>query len=157
MGLPSRYGGDALCVNIRHPAASGAILHLLNVHLDSLDSQSRRAVQMLVLDELLREPGCNGGIIAGDFNAVHRTDYTLVESFGLVDAWVALHGSTKGPDEGAMWGVGVKLKDGLKPGRLDKVVMLGLQPDEIGVLQSGLIDVSTPWSDHCGLQCTFTV
>ena len=81
MGLPSRYGRDVLCVNIRHPAASGAILRLLNVHLDSLDMQFRRAVQ-LVLDELLREPGCNGGIIAGNFNAIHRTDYTLVESLG---------------------------------------------------------------------------
>jgi tyrosyl-DNA phosphodiesterase 2 len=157
MGLSSRYGRDALCVNICHPAASGTILRLLNVHLDPLDTHFRRAVQMFLLDELLREPGCSGGIIAGVFNDIHCTDNTLVETFGLVDAWVALHGSTKGPDEGATWGVGVKLKSRLKPGRLGKVFMLGLQPDEIKVLQSGLIDVSTPRSNHYGLQCTFTV
>ena len=38
MTLPSRYGRDALCVDIRDPAAPGAVLRLLNVHLDSLDS-----------------------------------------------------------------------------------------------------------------------
>ena len=112
---------------------------------------------MYVLAGLLREPGCSGGIIAGDFNAIHPDDHTLVDNYELVDAWVALHGSTTGPDGGATWGVGVELKDGLKPGRLDKVVMLGMQPNEIKVLQPGLIDAYTPWSDHCGLRCTFTL
>ncbi|CAA7260627.1 unnamed protein product [Cyclocybe aegerita] len=104
---------------------------------------------------LLREPGCSGGIIAGDFNAIHPHDHTLVDQHGLVDAWVALHG----PNGGATWSVGgVELEDdGHKPGRLDKVVMLGLQPDEIEVLQPGLISAYTPWRDHCGLRCTFTV
>ena len=157
MELPSRYERDALCVNIAAPAVPGAVLRLLNVHLDSLDSQFRRALQMHVLAGLLREPGCSGGIIAGDFNAILPDDHTLVDEHELVDAWVALHGGTMGPDGGATWGVGVKLKDGLKPGRLDKVVMLGLQPDEIEVLQPGLIDANTPWSDHCGLRCTFTI
>jgi tyrosyl-DNA phosphodiesterase 2 len=133
--LPSRYKRDALCVNIAAPAVPGAILRLLNVHLDSLDSQFRRVLQMRVLAGLLREPGCSGGIIAGDFNAILPKDHTLVDKHELVDAWVALHGSTTGPDGGATWGVGVELEDGLKPGRLDKVVMLGLQPDEIEVLQ----------------------
>lgn len=151
--LTSRYNRDALCVNIAAPAAPGTVLRLLNVHLDSLDSQFRRALQMHVLAGFLREPGCSGGIIAGDFNAIHPVDYTLVDENELVDAWVALHGSTTG----ATWGVGVELKDGLKPGRLDKVVMLGVQPDEIEVLQPGLIDAYTPWSDHCGLRCTFTI
>lgn len=159
MELPSRYERDALCVNIAAPTAPGAVLRLLNVHLDSLDSHFRRALQMHVLAGLLREPGCSGGIIAGDFNAIHPDDHTLVDKHELVDAWVALHGSTTGYDGGATtWGVGVEfLKDGLKPGRLDKVVMLGLQPDEIEVLQPGLIDAYTPWSDHCGLRCTFTI
>ncbi|KAG6871394.1 hypothetical protein C0995_005158 [Termitomyces sp. Mi166 len=151
-----RYKRDALCVSIRHPVAP-ALLHFFNVHLDSLDSQFRRMLQMHVLNGLLREPGCNGGLIAGDFNAIHPDDYTLVDTYGLVDAWVALHGNTIESDGGATWGVGVELKDGLKPGRLDKVVMLGLQPTEIEVLKPGLIDADTRWSDHCGLHCTFTV
>jgi tyrosyl-DNA phosphodiesterase 2 len=157
MELPSRYERDALCVNIAAPAVPGAVLRLLNVHLDSLDSQFRRALQMHILAGLLRELGCSGGIIAGDFNAILPDDHMLVDKHELVDAWVALHGSTTGPDGGATWGVGVELRDGLKPGRLDKVVMLGLQPDEIDVLQPGLIDAYMPWSDHCGLRCTFTV
>ena len=155
--LPSRYERDALCVNIAAPAAPGQVLRLFNVHLDSLDSQFRRALQMHVLAGLLREPGCSGGIIAGDFNAILPEDHALVDKHELVDAWVALHGSTTGPDGGATWGVGVELEDGLKPRRLDKVVMLGLQPDEIEVLQPGLIDAYTPLSDHCGLRCTFTI
>jgi len=155
--LPSRYERDALCVNIVTPAAPGQVFRLFNVHLDSLDSQFRRALQMMVLAGLLREPGCSGGIIAGDFNAIFTDDHALVDKHELVDAWVALHGGTTGPDGGATWGVGVDLEDGLKPGRLDKVVMLGSQPNEIEVLQPGLIDAYTPWSDHCGLRCTFTI
>jgi len=154
--LPSRYKMDGLCVNIAAPAVPGSVLRLLNVHLDSLDSQFRRLVQMHVLAGLLREPGCSGGIIAGDFNAILPEDHMLVDKHELVDAWVALHGSTTGPDGGATWGVGVELGE-LKPGRLDKVVMLGLRPDEIEVLQPGLLGAYTPWSDHCGLGCTFTI
>lgn len=157
MTLPSRYGRDALCVDIRDPAAPGAVLRLLNVHLDSLDSWLRRAFEMMLLDGLLREDGCSGGIIAGDFNAIHAHDDTLVDEHGLVDAWVALPRSRIGPDGGATWGVGVERKDGRKPRRLDKVVMLGLEPVEIEVLRPGFIDAGTPWSDHCGLRCTFTV
>jgi tyrosyl-DNA phosphodiesterase 2 len=157
MTLPSRYGRDALCVDIRDPAAPGAVLRLLNVHLDSLDSWLRRAFQMLSLDGLLREDRCSGGVIAGDFNAIHAHDDTLVDEHGLVDAWVALPRSRMGPDGGATWGVGVEREDGRKPRRLDKVVMLGLEPVEIEVLRPGFIDAGTPWSDHCGLRCTFNV
>lgn len=157
MTLPSRYNRDALCVDIRDPAAPGAVLRLLNVHLDSLDSWFRRAFEMLLLDGVLREDGCSGGIIAGDFNAVHPNDDTLVDKHGLVDAWVALPQSRIGPDEGATWGVGVEREDGRKPRRLDKVVMLGLEPVEIEVLRPGVIDAGIPCSDHCGLRCTFTV
>lgn len=158
--LPSRYGRDALCVNIVAPScAPGTILRLLNVHLDSLDSQFRRLLQIQILAGLLREPGCNGGIIAGDFNAIFPRDHTLIDEHNLVDAWVALHGvepnGTAGA--GATWGVGVEFREGLKPGRLDKVVMLGLQPNEIKVIHPGLYDGYMPWSDHCGLHCTFTI
>ncbi|KAF6764414.1 Endonuclease/exonuclease/phosphatase [Ephemerocybe angulata] len=158
MDLPSRYKRDVLCINIHHPAVPDAILRLLNVHMDSLNSQFRRALQMVTMASLLREPRCKGGIIAGDFNANHPDDHTLVDRYRLVDAWTALHGSTTGP-EGATWGVGVELPwgRGCKPGRLDKVVMLGLQPNEIEVLKPGYINASTPWSDHCGLHCTFTI
>jgi len=155
MGLPSRYRRDALCVDIAAPSASGTVLRLLNVHLDSLDSHFRRALQMWALAGLLREPRCRGGIIAGDFNAILPEDHRLVDKHELLDAWVALHGSTG--SDGATWGVGVELEGELKAGRLDKVVMSGLRPDEIEVLQPGLIQPDRPWSDHCGLRCTFTI
>ena len=155
MELLSRYKRDALCVDITAPAAPGAVFRLLNVHLNSLDSHFRRLLQMRELAGLLREPRSKGGIIAGDFNAISPKDHRLVDENELLDAWVALHGST-GPD-GATWGVGVKLEGGLKAGRLDKVVMLGLKPDEIEVLRPGLIGAGKPWSDHRGLHCTFTI
>jgi tyrosyl-DNA phosphodiesterase 2 len=142
-------------VDIAAPAAPGAVLRLLNVHLESLDSHFRRYLQVQVLAGLLREPRSSGGIIAGDFNPILPEDHRLIDKHELLDAWVALHGSTT-PD-GATWGVGVGLKGGLKAGRLDKVVMLGLKPDEIEVLQPGLIEADRPWSDHCGLRCTFTI
>ena len=137
------------------PATSDAVFRLLNVHLDSLDTQFWRVLQMRELIGLLREPECRGGIIAGDFNAILPQDHRLVDEHKLLDAWVASHGST-GPG-GATWGVGVELDDGLKAGRLDKVVMLGLKPDEIEVLQPGLVGAGRPWSDHWGLRCTFTI
>ena len=154
--LTSRYKRDALCVNIAAPTVPGSILRLLNVHLDPFDSQFIRFLQMDVLAGLLREPGCSGGIIAGDFNAVYPRDHALIDEHELVDAWVALHG----PDGGATWGhwgVPVEIEDEFEPGRLDKVVMLGLQPVEVDVLQPGLIGACTHWSEHRGLHCTFTI
>ena len=155
MELLSRYKRDALCVDITAPAASGAVFRLLNVHLEPREMHFRRSLQMMELVRLLREPRSKGGIIAGTFNAIFPEDHRLVDTNGLLDAWVALHGST-GPD-GATWGVGVQLEGGRKAGRLDKVVMLGLKPDEIEVLQPGLIRPGRPWSAHCGLHCTFTI
>ena len=154
--LTSRYKRDALCVNIAASTVPGSILRLLNVHLDPFDSQFIRFLQMDVLAGLLREPGCSGGIIAGDFNAVYPRDHKLIDEHELVDAWVAMHGPHGGATWGH-WGVPVEIEDEFEPGRLDKVVMLGLKPDEIEVLQPGLVSACTHWSEHCGLRCTFTI
>ena len=93
MELPSRYGRDALCVNIAAPAASGTIYCLLNMHLNSLNSHFWHALQMLALALLLHEPRCRGGIIAGNFNAILPKDHRLINEHGLLNAWVVLHGS----------------------------------------------------------------
>ncbi|TFK74695.1 hypothetical protein BDN72DRAFT_672307 [Pluteus cervinus] len=159
--LPSKYKRDALCVDIIPPTVSDTVFRLINVHLDSLwDTLHYRSQQMEILAHVLREPGCNGGVIAGDFNAISPGDYGLVDKNELVDAWVALHGRAN-PD-GATWGVGVKRRDGL--GRLDKVAMMGLRakeievrPGPIEVPRPGEKPVEIPWSDHCGLRCTFTI
>jgi tyrosyl-DNA phosphodiesterase 2 len=166
--LPSEYERDALYVDIIPPTAPGTFFRLINVHLDSLGyTLPYRAQQMEVLANVLREPGCSGGIIAGDFNAISPEDDGLVDKNELVDAWVALHGrADPNNNDGATWGVGVERRAGLGPGRLDKVAMMGLiKAQEIEVLRPGTIEVPNPgeksieipWSDHCGLRCTFTL
>jgi tyrosyl-DNA phosphodiesterase 2 len=162
--LPSKYRRDVLFVDIIPPTAPGTVFRLINVHLDSLgDTLRYRAQQMEMLANVLRESGCGGGIIAGDFNAISPEDDGLVDKNGLVDAWVALHG--RADPDGATWGVGVERRDGLGPGRLDKAAMMGLKAKEMEVLRPGHIEVprpgekpvEIPWSDHCGLRCTFTI
>ncbi|KAG1809203.1 uncharacterized protein BJ212DRAFT_1381170 [Suillus subaureus] len=105
--LPSKYGRCALSVDIIPPSTPTTTCRLVNVHLDSLgDTLPYCTEQMEILANLLREPGCGGGLIVGDFNAISPEDHALLDKNGLVDAWVALHGK-KGLD-GAMWGVGVE-------------------------------------------------
>ncbi|KAG1856540.1 Endonuclease/exonuclease/phosphatase [Suillus tomentosus] len=162
--LPSKYRRDALCVDIIPPISPGTVFRLISVHLDSLrHTLHYRAQQMEILANVLREPGCSGGIIAGDFNAISPEDDGLVDKNELVDAWVALHG--RAGLDGATWGVGVERRDGMGPCRLDKVAMMGLKAKEMEVLRPGTIEVprpgekpvEIPWSDHCGLKCTFTI
>lgn len=162
VSLPPEYKRDALYVDIITSTAPGTVFRLINVHLDSLgDTLRYRAQQMAILANVLREPRCS--VIAGDFNAISPEDDGLVDENGLVDAWVAFHG--RADPNGATWGVGVERRDGLGPGRLDKVAMIGLNSKEMEVLRPGLIElprpgeksVEIPWSDHCGLRCTFTI
>ena len=162
--LPSKYGRDGLCVEIVPPTAPDRVLRLINVHLDSFwDMLPYRAQQLEMLADVLREPGCSGGIIAGDFNAVTAEDQELLEKNGLVDTWLALHG--RGNLDAATWGVGVGRRDGRGPRRLDKVAMVGLEACKMEVLRPGFIrspipggeSIDSPWSDHCGLRCTFTI
>jgi len=162
--LPSNYRRDALYVDIIPPTAPSTVFRLINVHLDSLRNTLRyRAQQLEILANVLHEPRCSGGIIAGDFNAICPEDDGLVDKNELADAWVALHGGSD-PD-GATWGFGVVRRGRLGPGRLDKVAMMGLKAEEIQVLRPGHIEVTSPgeepveipWSDHCGLRCTFTI
>ena len=163
--LPSKYGRCAISVDIIPPSTPTTMCRLINVHLDSLgDTLPYRIEQMAILANLLREPGCGGGLIAGDFNAISPEDHALLDKNGLVDAWVALHGK-KGLD-GATWGVGtVERHDGLGPGRLDKVAMLGVDAKDMEILRPGLSEVPKPGvdsdyipcSDHYGLRLGFTV
>ena len=162
--LPSKYGRCALSVDLIPPSTPSTACRLVNVHLDSLGhTLPYRTEQMEILANLLREPGCGGGLIAGDFNAISPKDHALLDKNGLVDAWVALHGN-KGLD-GATWGVGVGRHDGLGPGRLDKVATLGVDAKDMEILRPGLSEVPKPGedsdyipcSDHYGLRLSFTV
>jgi len=163
MKLPSRYARDALCMGLASLVEPGTVLCFLNVHLDSLESFSWRSPQIEVLAGVLREPGCSGGIIVGDFIAISPEAHVLLDKHELVDAWVALHGRTG--SGGATWGVGMELWDGLKPGRLDKFATLSLKAENMQVPQPGLIKIPrssepllySPWSDHCGLWCSVVI
>ncbi|KAH9992893.1 hypothetical protein BJV77DRAFT_1000439 [Russula vinacea] len=130
--LPSKYGRDGLCVDIIPPtAAPGTVFRLINVHLDSLwYTLPFRAQQMKILADVLREPGCSGGIIAGDFNAISPEDEGLVDKNDLVDAWVALHGRA-GPRGGTA-------------GQVGQVAMMGLKAEEMEVIRPGRIEVPRP-------------
>ncbi|CAA7266774.1 unnamed protein product [Cyclocybe aegerita] len=146
--LPSKYGRCALSVDII-PASTL-----------STPTLAYCLINMEILANLLREPGCGGGLIAGDFNAISPKDHTLLDKNGLVDAWVALYG--KQGLKGATWGVGGERHDG---GRLDKVAMLGVEAKDMEILRPGLIEVPKPsknsdlipCSDHCGLRLSFTI
>ncbi|KAG2034107.1 hypothetical protein BDR03DRAFT_870796, partial [Suillus americanus] len=162
--LPSKYGRCALSVDIIPPSTPSTTCRLVNVHLDSLgDTLHYRTEQMEILANLLREPECGGGLIAGDFNAISIEDHALLDKNGLVGAWVALYGK-KGLD-GATWGVGVERRDGLGPGRLDKVAMSGVDAKNMEILRPGLSEVPKPGEDsdyipcrhHYGLRLSFTV
>lgn len=165
--LPSMYQRDALCLEVVPPDATlGTSVSLVNVHLDSLwPAFAYRAQQIQILADMLREPGCKGGIIAGDFNAISPEDHELVSENRLVDAWEALRGTDAAGGNGATWGTGRQQAGRRSPGRLDKIVMTGVTPEEIAVLQVGGIEVprpgkdsiSIPWSDHAGLLCTFRI
>jgi tyrosyl-DNA phosphodiesterase 2 len=103
--LPSKYGRCALSVNIIAPSSlsTPAITRrLINVYLDSLgDTLIYRSEQLKILANLPREPGCDGGLIAGDFSDISPEDHDLLENNGLLDAWIALHG--KEGIGGATW------------------------------------------------------
>ena len=159
VALPSNYGRDGLYVDIISPTTPSTVFRLINVHLDSFNAIRRCAKQIKILANVLREPGCSGGIIAGDFNAHSHEDHKLVDKNKLVDAWVALHGREDPDGDAATWGIGVDRSDGLGPTRLDKVAMTGLKAKEIEVLYPDFIKIpfEIPWSDHCGLRCTFTI
>ncbi|KAL1736846.1 Endonuclease/exonuclease/phosphatase [Schizophyllum commune] len=162
--LSSEYRRCALAVDIIPSFASSVTFRLINVHLDSLGHTFQyRAAQLEILANLLREPGCSGGLIAGDFNAISPADHMLLDKNGLVDAWVALHGEAG--VEGATWGVDVARRDGLRAGRLDKVAMVALQAQKMQILRPRQIEVPKPcapskyipYSDHFGLKLDFTI
>ena len=92
--LASKYGRCVLSLDITPPSRPNIFYRLINVHLDSLwETFLYRTEQMEILANLLREPGCGGGLIAGDFNAMRPEDHALINKNGLTDAWVALHGN----------------------------------------------------------------
>lgn len=166
VNFPSRFGRDALCCDIFASLAPGkpdeaARIRLVNVHLDSLPIQpSLRPQQVAMVAALLRS-ACRG-VVAGDFNPVLPADDTLIQNNGLVDAWAELRPG----DPGFTWGADGR--EPFPPNRMDKVATVGLRVQNLEILTPGSIaspdhagqpkhDNMLAWSDHSGLQCSFTL
>jgi len=149
----SRMGRTGLAVDIKLTGPSrDVMLRVINTHLESLPiGAPARPRQMALLAGLLKAEGIGGGVIAGDMNAISRSDMTLVADIGLRDTW--RRGDSD--PEGFTWGF--QPQEPFPPCRMDKVVYLPRkayqldQPERIGV---GLA-TGTMWtSDHFGLVTT---
>lgn len=162
----SRFKRDALCCDIF--LGKETRIRLVNVHLDSLPIQPNlRPRQVAVAASLLRTAGVGCGVIAGDWNPVSEVDTSLVQENRLVDAWERLRPG----EDGFTWGLDGK-GEPFPPGRLDKVVVLGLKLLDIQVIHTGNLSAApgsgketmagngvdgVPWSDHSGLFCSFII
>lgn len=160
---PSRFDRDALCCDIFWNRTTR--IRLVNVHLDSLPIQPNlRPRQVSIAANLLRTPGVDYGVIAGDWNTITEEDMVLAHKNGLVDAWEYLHPG----EDGFTWGLDGK-GEPFPPGRLDKVAVLGLRLADIRVIHpetllaaigqeermAGNGREGVSWSDHSGLVCSF--
>lgn len=156
--LPCDDDRDALCLDIIPPLSPGTMYRLINVHLDQNDCTIYRSMQLKLLADLIREPGCSGGLIAGDYSANTEEDEWLIYENHMVDVWHDLYG--RDDPSGATFRVGFE-----NPSRFDKVATLGVNADKLEVLRPGFVAVTRmgdfpleiPWSNHCGLRCTFTI
>lgn len=162
---PSVFGRDVLCCDVLVPgcppasssenrASTDLRVRLANVHLDSRRTYPSRLRQVAIVSSLLRSVG--RGVVSGDFNAVQAEDETLIEDYGLVDAWTEVHGQEPGYTRG------LDGEQRYPPARLDRVVAVGLSVKDIRVVNPG--SVSMPgtageeaqmlrWSDHSGVMC----
>lgn len=150
----------ALCVKVRlnFPGSQErAVLSIVNTHLESLPmGSSARPKQLELSSRFLRLKGVDGGVIAGDMNAIAPGDATIGKDLGLRDSW------RKGDDDrGKTWGFQGQNGGGqYPPNRLDKIYYLPgrgykvEEPRRIGIdLKVGEGRDALWVSDHYGL-CT---
>ncbi|EKM58312.1 uncharacterized protein PHACADRAFT_252530 [Phanerochaete carnosa HHB-10118-sp] len=154
----------ALIVDVRlssHALSEGAaggeerelMLRIANVHLESLtQGASFRPWQLRDAVDSLTGGAVDGGIVAGDMNAITAQDWGLPAWAGLADAW-------RGPEDGRgnTWGYQPPTKEFL-PGRLDKILYLPngeIEVDTPGRVGVGAKTAGGQWaSDHFGLLAT---
>jgi tyrosyl-DNA phosphodiesterase 2 len=157
----SQQARTGIAVNLR-VAVPGTrekkVVCLVNTHLESLpEGEPLRPEQLGVLTKFLKQRGIEGGIIAGDMNAINpKVDKRSVSDVGLKDAW---RKSEKDP-EGYTWGIQKYPDEGVfPPNRLDKVLYLPRRsykvdsPERIGIgLKIESRVHGSIWaSDHFGL------
>ncbi|KAJ7270053.1 Endonuclease/exonuclease/phosphatase [Mycena haematopus] len=134
-------------------------LRIANTHLESLDGfgDSARPKQLQHISDLLTTTGVDGGVVAGDMNAISPSDRNLPEQVGLSDAWLANtvqdgDETDIGEAQGHTWGYQPKCR--YPPSRLDKILTVGkVEAVDIERVGVGLkVKDRDAWvSDHYGL------
>jgi len=116
---------DALFVDIEDCAPT--TLRFCNTHLESLVAQPPlRPAQVKLAARYLKDPAVDGGVMAGDFNAMQDFDRTLHSVNGLKDAYLE-SGGEEGSEEGWTWGMHSPNGKGGPFGckRMDKILYCG--------------------------------
>jgi tyrosyl-DNA phosphodiesterase 2 len=164
----TRMGRDALTVDLGLPHNNPSFpsqpivsqIRICNTHLESLRGHGdlARPKQLKEISQLLLS--ADGGLVAGDMNAIAPTDHPVPFDVGLTDAWEVMHPQAT-VDASHTWGYQPPHRRHL-PARLDKVLYLGaLAPVSIelfGVGESIEYEGSKYWlSDHYGLVAQFAV
>ncbi|TFK75237.1 hypothetical protein BDN72DRAFT_832590 [Pluteus cervinus] len=136
-----------------------SVLRMVNTHLESLPKgETARPAQMALLAEFLRDDEVEGGIIAGDMNAIGVVDLTIAQKAGLKDAWK----KGESDERGYTWGY--QGGGDFPKARLDKVLYLPRrmyrieEPSRIGEgLRTHSEDEDVWASDHFGLVSTLSL
>ncbi|KAL6715763.1 hypothetical protein ACLMJK_006724 [Lecanora helva] len=156
----SDMGRDALFVEIEDSAPT--TLRFCNTHLESLkEGEPLREPQMKLASRYLKDPTVDGGVIAGDFNAIGESDATLHEKSGLKDAFLE-GGGEEGSEEGMTWGMHYSMGGKYPLSRMDKMFFCGKAKVENYEKMGAGIKIDSPGrsrfvTDHLGLMADMIV
>lgn len=152
----SRNQRTGLVVRIKMSVTGGEddghVIVFGNTHLESMAAGERlRPGQLKDMAYLLREDDVEGGVIAGDMNAIDDTDRMLGRELGLQDAYTGADSDPEGF---------TCLENEHPPGRLDRIYYLPQRRyavDEPRLFGAGVTvttkeDEDHSLSDHCGLE-----
>ncbi|XP_006461289.1 hypothetical protein AGABI2DRAFT_118191 [Agaricus bisporus var. bisporus H97] len=131
-------------------------IRICNTHLESTRGYAdlARPKQLELISQFISS--ADGGLVAGDMNAITPGDHEVPHNVGLVDCWEAL----RPDDRGYTWGYQPPSKR-FPVGRLDKVLFSGnLNPvsiERVGMGEHLAPPLHSNWlSDHYGLLAQFT-
>ena len=147
MGVPESGGGG------------DTVVCIVNTHLESLPAGAdARPRQLELCTRFLKQDWVQGGMIAGDMNAIGPSDAMITNEVGMRDAW------RKGNKDETGFTWGYQGGGNFAPNRLDKMLYLprrGYKVDEprrIGVGVKAKSGSQAIWaSDHYGLETTLTI
>ena len=159
----SNMGRDAFFIDIKD--ATPTTLRFCNTHLESLRAEPPlRPAQVKLASEHLKDANVDGGVIAGDFNAIQDFDQTLHTANGLGDAFLE-GGGKEGSEEGWTWGMQSMYDARQRFGcsRMDKIWYCGrAKVENLEKIGTGVkVEVKDAEhlyvTDHLGLMADLTV